>query len=271
MWIWRRGALENQHCGCGQPFKSCPFWSEVFERAFGDSGEVHAEGIAELIDSRLRTRHLLGASLLQRRLLADAETAVLGEALSKLYQAIQYVSQASIIVDTSKSPVYGRLLQELEGLDVQALQLVRDPRAVSYSWQRIRRNPMTGALGLQIGLVKSSLIWLAWNLAAMWLRAKRPGDLRLRYEDFIERPRAHFQTVANFIKVAFDGAPFVGASAFKAKQNHILSGNFRRFEHGLISLTPDMEWKERMHPLDKALVTLVTFPGLPLFGYPLIT
>jgi hypothetical protein len=33
--VWREGLKENQACGCGQRFRECPFWSNVFARAFG--------------------------------------------------------------------------------------------------------------------------------------------------------------------------------------------------------------------------------------------
>lgn len=33
--VWQRGLRENERCGCGQPFRSCEFWSAVGDEAFG--------------------------------------------------------------------------------------------------------------------------------------------------------------------------------------------------------------------------------------------
>ena len=32
--LWLRGILENRPCGCGVPFRSCPFWTKVGDEAF---------------------------------------------------------------------------------------------------------------------------------------------------------------------------------------------------------------------------------------------
>ena len=33
--LWDRGLRDNELCGCGQPFSSCPFWRSVGDVAFG--------------------------------------------------------------------------------------------------------------------------------------------------------------------------------------------------------------------------------------------
>ena len=34
-YLWSRGLIDNVGCGCGRPFRSCPFWSAVGDEAFG--------------------------------------------------------------------------------------------------------------------------------------------------------------------------------------------------------------------------------------------
>ncbi len=38
--VWERNFRGNQLCGCGRPFRSCPFWNDVVEVAFGGWGGV---------------------------------------------------------------------------------------------------------------------------------------------------------------------------------------------------------------------------------------
>ena len=33
--LWQRGVLDDELCGCGEPFSRCGFWTEVGRRAFG--------------------------------------------------------------------------------------------------------------------------------------------------------------------------------------------------------------------------------------------
>jgi hypothetical protein len=58
------------------------------------------------------------------------------EVLGRVYRAVRSVSGASVIVDSSKYATYGGLLAGVPGLDLRALHLVRDSRAVAYSWRR---------------------------------------------------------------------------------------------------------------------------------------
>jgi len=31
--LWDRGITEDERCGCGEPFRQCPFWSQVGKTA----------------------------------------------------------------------------------------------------------------------------------------------------------------------------------------------------------------------------------------------
>jgi hypothetical protein len=63
------------------------------------------------------------------------------DVLSRLYQAIKEVSNASYIVDSSKVPQFAWLLEEMPGAELHIIHLVRDSRATTYSWQRQRLRP----------------------------------------------------------------------------------------------------------------------------------
>src|SRR5205814_5658195 len=53
-YVWQRGVLEDRLCGCGEPFSSCPFWTEVMDRAFGGRNQVDAQQV--IADQRALTR-----------------------------------------------------------------------------------------------------------------------------------------------------------------------------------------------------------------------
>ena len=47
-YVWSRGLLDNAQCGCGVPFRSCPFWTAVGVEAFDGWAAVDAERLSEL-------------------------------------------------------------------------------------------------------------------------------------------------------------------------------------------------------------------------------
>jgi len=169
-YIWDRGVIENRLCSCGNPFRECPVWGKVVSRVLGTGGSITAEELVDLRERGLRTRHVL-LEPTRRRL--QARVALMDryvQALEKLYPAVQDASGGRVIVDTSKFPSYAYLLRNTPGIKLYLLHLVRDPRAVAYSWASRRKPELdrgqgTTAVMAPHGLVESSLIWNEWNLA----------------------------------------------------------------------------------------------------------
>src|SRR3712207_4624499 len=56
--LWQRGVLDDETCGCGEPFSRCPFWSEVGRRAFGGWDPALAARMEELRPRVDRTRFI---------------------------------------------------------------------------------------------------------------------------------------------------------------------------------------------------------------------
>ena len=46
--LWERGITEGERCGCGEPFRECPFWQQVGKAAFGGWDEVEVSRVAAL-------------------------------------------------------------------------------------------------------------------------------------------------------------------------------------------------------------------------------
>src|SRR5436190_2795265 len=114
--IWERGVLGNRLCGCGEPFRECPFWSAVGQEAFGGWDAVDAERQAARLMRVGRQRHfpLVAAGAGSARF--RAEHAAYGQLQARVYRAVAAVSQDAAIVDSSKSPVYA-LTPRAAGLD----------------------------------------------------------------------------------------------------------------------------------------------------------
>src|SRR5262249_60851100 len=73
--------------------------------------------------------------MLSRRRL-DGDVAGYRDEVARLYAAIGRVTGAELIVDSSKTPAGAAVLARCENVEPYMLHMVRDPRAVAYSWTR---------------------------------------------------------------------------------------------------------------------------------------
>ena len=271
--IWDNGLIMNKICGCGVPFEECEMWQPVFSNAFGATSKVDAHKIIHLRESWARTKHiplmltLPGGRLIERRLAEYLDN------LGKLYRAIRTVTGSRVIVDTSKFPSYGFVLGMVPSVDLHVVHLVRDPRAVAYSYMRkkLQPDPETPEYTPQESPTGTSLRWAARNLGteALWWRSKEKY-LMLRYEDFIAEPRRSIERTLELVGEGTTPLPHVGEHEVKLGANHNIWGNPNRFQTGLVRLRPDDEWAFRMRSEDRRLITALTFPLLTRYGYPLI-
>jgi sulfotransferase family protein len=268
-YIWDRALLENRLCGCGSPFRGCPVWAKVLDGAFGGAGEMDVDRIIRLRES-MRTRHLPLTLFPKGRRVLRSGLVEYAEILGKLYRAVQSTTGSKVIVDSSKFPSYAWALDTVPAIDLYVVHLVRDPRGVAYSWQRRKRQPDTEDLVHMESRdpVESSLFWIVWNLATetFWGRFPR-RYFRLRYEDFVDEPRAAVGRILDLLQEEATALPFVGDREVKLTANHTVSGNPNRFQTGMVTLQPDVEWKEKMKYKDRALTTLLTWPLLLRYGY----
>ena len=49
--IWQRGFVEDQRCGCGETFSQCPFWTRVVDVAFGGADGIDVEDVLDRVFS----------------------------------------------------------------------------------------------------------------------------------------------------------------------------------------------------------------------------
>ena len=270
--LWKHGLIENRLCGCGAPFRECPEWREVLHRAFGGADQIDARQMVRLQEAGVRTRHVplmlapWGRRRLQLRLREYLNN------LGELYGAIRESTDSRVIVDSSKFPSYGYTLGMVPNVEVYVVHLVRDPRAVAYSWLKKKIQPdKEGGLGYmhRYAPARSSLMWGAWNLSTEMLWRHSPERyLRLRYEDFVREPEESVRRVLDLVGERASQLPFVEEREAELGVSHTISGNPNRFRTGTVKLRPDEEWASRMKPRDKALVTSMTFPLLLRYGYP---
>jgi hypothetical protein len=176
-----------------------------------------------------------------------------------------------VIVDSSKRSSYAVLLSLLPFADLRVAHLVRDSRAVAYSWQRTKESPAVvgGRLMPRMSPAKVSRVWSVQNYSYSFLSGFARLS-RLRYEDFVDDPT--FYLAETLSRVGFDDEAgslhnVVRGREISLSVDHTVSGNPSRFRTGKIELRLDEEWKGKMRGADKNVVTALTAPLLLKYGY----
>lgn len=269
-YIWERSLKENRLCGCGQTFDKCDFWRRVFLRTFGTTNKSDFQKMVSLVDDGVRTRHIpLYLTKAGQAFMKE----VFGDRLNKiddLYSGIQQETSCDVIIDSSKHPTYGFLLQMLPSIDLHIVHLVRDSRAVAYSWQRKKLQVDTNQYQYmaQINPLKTAVTWLTWNLTCQIFKHRQPDRyLRIKYEDWVSSPLLITNQILDFVGEPPLREDFFSDGNVNLEGQHMISGNPNRFQLGSVTLKLDREWHSSMSRFSKLIVSIITFPLLILYGY----
>ena len=243
-------AFENgDRCGCGELVRECPFWTAVLSAA-----GVAAETLRP--DRYYMAIRELPAVLLRPR--AVPSPAYRG-ALSAVVREAAAAARSRVVVDSSKSPTVGRILDATPGVDLHVLHVVRSPAASGYS--RARVNPRYRTL-------THALLWDSWNAAIELLWGRRPARyLRLRYEDFAERPQEAIGAIAALIGENQAASPFSTSGSVAIEPTHNVAGNQMRFSTGTIAIRRDDAWLTQSPPGDRRTIERLSWPLRLRYGY----
>ncbi|HEV8439289.1 MAG TPA: sulfotransferase [Methylomirabilota bacterium] len=260
--------LSTRRCGCGVALPDCPFWQTIRREAgdgpVGDDRQFFGLGrlarwrhlpLTLLPDGHRRLRTLYGDHWHRSQ---------------RLYAAVAAESGAEVIVDSSKAVPYGRMLSLMPAMDVRVVHLVRDSRAVAYSWSRLKPAPdrFDDAHMRRRPRGLAASFWLASNVGAEVCFGRRPGRyLRLRYEDFVEHPRESVDRIVRMVTERSVELPFIDGCRVELRPTHSVCGNPDRLQTGPVELRDDKEWKTAMRLADRRFVGALTWPLLVRYGY----
>jgi hypothetical protein len=250
----------NSLCGCGEQIVSCPLWSAVLDSFQVPDLGLLANAMVTRQGAALRTRHTF-ARVAEARPRPEVTAAL--DQMAATYRTLAACGGSRLVVDSSKYPAEAAALCGRPDLDVRVLHIVRDPRAVAYSYQHSKAYiaPMSPAA--------STASWLGFNIASE-LAGSAAGSgryLRVRHEELASRPAQVMADVMRFAQldgeppVAADGTAWLGV-------NHTVTGNPDRLNRGAVTIRPDTRWAAALSARQIAVVTGLALPLLRRYGYP---
>ncbi len=270
--LWRRAFLEEgRRCGCGDTLLACAVWSgilELLEEELSRRSLTPAD-IVGWQETVVRSRHMWGMPLPKSE---ASSYDTYAELLRFLYETIARVTGSVTIVDSSKLAPEGDVLRSLHGLESSVIQLVRDPRAVAYSRQRVTLYRDGDGLSEMAkgSAARSTFTWLLTNLGAATLRKRwgRGRSTLVRYEDLMAEPERLLSSIAASIGEPLRvGQEIISGDVLNLTGNHSVAGNPSRYRTGPIELREDDEWRAELPPWDRRTVTLMSLPVLLRYGY----
>lgn len=272
VYLWERGIANNERCGCGEHFWDCPFWSSVGQLAFDGWDNVDVDRVRELAsrvdDVKFVPRMLLG--LENARFRADLAEYV--DYFSRLYAAIKQVSGCDVVVDSSKITSLVYVLNHSKPMRLSMVHIVRDARAVAYSWTKIVKRPeiTSGAAYMpRYSPGYMAMLYDGHHLLLEMLRKRGVPTVRIRYEDFTQNPEASLRAVADLVGRRFEPERVLGdaPATLRLPVMHTVSGNPSRFKSGDIAVRRDDAWRKQMPRRQRILVGAVTAPIQAMYGY----
>lgn len=259
-WLFEE-AQKGSSCTCGQSIPECTFWGQVFQdvREKVDSFDMNRSADVTLANERVwgRTSNM------------EDYQRIWGTT----FQAVSSTGSSRYVVDSSKTSRLSSnripLLTSIPSIRVKVIHLIRDPRAVAWSIRRgdnIKLEQGLKDTTIRGGAARGILSWIWANVLTENAMAKAKGasQLRLRYEDLVEFPRAALASIGTFLGEDFSFLYEELDRPLQIRGDHGINGNRMR-RGGEVCLRPDQEWQERLPIADRCLA-LLAWPLLARYG-----
>ncbi|MGH7776958.1 MAG: sulfotransferase [Candidatus Dormibacterales bacterium] len=265
--LWQMLATSSPtRCGCGKEIPGCPVWSRVLATPVpGEAGSTIGDQAARAYAwvRSIPFQTLMGRLLAGKRLPPGEETEAQLRLIGTAYRALREVTGARIIIDSSKAPLTAAAVTMLDGVRPFFVHLVRDPRAVTYSWL----NPK-GHLTRQPARF-SARYWRQANLASQAIAAhlSAGSSLTVRYEDFVEAPGRVLASILEALGEDPRDLPLAPSGELLLTGNHTVIGNPGRDLVGQVRVSSDRRWEKGLSTWDSAVVAVSTYPMMRSYGY----
>jgi len=222
-------------CTCGEELVGCKFWSKI----------ISSVDPKNLIPYRSGKFEKLGESYFPKEKREAFDDIKVYENI--ISQARKQKKDATTIIESSKD--LGRLihLRSLEGLDLYAIHLVRDGRAVINSHRRRK-----------VFWLRAYLDWVLENhlISKFLKRLDESKRMRVSYDLFAQNPEKYLEEIKKKFELDINIDSYIGD--VNDEEIHTFSGNRMRFKK-LEKIEYDQKWKGKLPKFEQFLLKFLTY------------
>jgi len=261
-------------CACGTPMRDCSYWKQAREAFEAESGLAWGEAARETVEAT-HIQHFFGTLLAPR---GSRRQLGLARASHGFEKAISAASGKPHVVDSSKEPTRALMLLRFQP-DARAIHLVRDPRrtVASYYWRfrkgggyfHFLRRKYRAPWMLVPFMTLTALTWTVGNGMCELARRFAPDRvLRMRYEDFSQRPAEEVERVERLLGVPLGDVASRIRSGEALEIGHNAGGNPIR-RSGSVTLEPERGSAHDLPWWLEGITLALCWPLMLRYGYAL--
>tara|TARA_X000000950_G_scaffold41103_1_gene44825 strand:+ start:14827 stop:15693 length:867 start_codon:yes stop_codon:yes gene_type:complete len=158
-------------CSCGLGIDNCSFWGSVFKNI--NTEDNNFVQIIKKYNTKNRLFHFLNKNKMNN----------VRNYMSKFYNSVSNISGCNVLIDSSKDPIYAQVLSKIENFEPYFIHLVRDPRAVAYSWTKKKNDPKKNRNMKTFTPLYTTFKWCYYNLFSFLFFKNHKNYIQLQYED----------------------------------------------------------------------------------------
>ena len=267
--LWGPARQSGRTCGCGRPLAECEVWSQIL-RDTPEHPQPDPERVVALQDRVAPIRHSwwAAAKILRRHGPLDDAAERYLKVLTDLHRSFARTTGASIVVDSSKNAGDAALLAGATDVTSYCVHVVRDPRGVVLSRRRDLADP---ARTRPWNAARTGGYWTLAHLTAEAIRRRYGDRYRLvRYEGFVDEPSRTLADVAEMLGSSAPSTAIESGAPIRVPPAHGPDGH-GRFASEEVVLRRDERWLDMLSAPDRTATTMVTFPLLGKYHYPIRT
>jgi hypothetical protein len=231
-------------CGCGELFRDCAFWNAVLADAYGDEQAVVRERLRILGEGMVghSVRSAYANSSPSHSLRAAFRE--IGSLIEPMYRAVAARTGAEVIIDASKSGLWGLGIVAAPGIELDVVHLVREPRGFALSNSRPHDFWPPGTQTIPRGPIRSYANWGVTNLEAEYLTRRAHRGATVLYETFARDPEGTLASIVDMLGLDASGpSPIHNGVLTVNRVAHTIGGNPRRPRRGQTKIEPDERWR----------------------------
>lgn len=224
--FWNRFYEGESNCSCDEKITNCPLWKAVHDQLNTIQGYNHQE-VWQQIQFLLKFKNRNHI----KDLLKTNDYAVFVQVVKCFYEALFSFTNSALIIDSSKSTGWLRILYELDVFELEIIHLERNLEAVANSWRKVVTLPEYKDRIVYMPVKSHYTIiknWIKIKYSLRYLRGKENYHF-WRYEKFILNPVGHLESLRprldlslNWDKLIYPVTHGIGGNPMKGSKESTL-------------------------------------------------